>query len=124
MSKPDTCKLRILAVCNMLQRGAPISTAQILRELELRCDISVDRKTIYDDVREINRIMPVESTHGRYGGFCKQDVLKMCEDMLPKNESPCTMCIVVNDPTNCENKCCPEWRNWFIQRWEELRDGK
>ena len=40
------------------------------------------------------------------------------------NKSPCLTCTKVQDPKNCENKSCKEWREWFIKRWEKLRNGK
>jgi hypothetical protein len=39
------------------------------------------------------------------------------------NKSPCLTCTKVQDPKNCENKSCSEWRKWFIQAWERLRNG-
>lgn len=35
--------------------------------------------------------------------------------------SPCMRCIRVADPEMCEDKSCRLWRQWFLQRWEELR---
>ena len=40
------------------------------------------------------------------------------------NEYPCDTCTRVKDPKNCENKQCQVWRNWFLRKWEELRNGK
>ena len=37
------------------------------------------------------------------------------------NKSPCLTCTKVRDPKNCEIKGCPEWREWFIKRWNEIR---
>lgn len=37
------------------------------------------------------------------------------------NSSPCFSCTSVRDPENCENKNCLRWRNWFIEKWENLR---
>lgn len=34
---------------------------------------------------------------------------------------PCDTCDRVMDPANCENKCCQDWRQWWIKRWEEIR---
>ena len=39
------------------------------------------------------------------------------------NKNPCLTCTKVQDPKNCENKSCKEWREWFIQAWEKLRNG-
>lgn len=40
------------------------------------------------------------------------------------NEKPCLTCTRVEDPHNCENKSCPEWRKWFLKKWSELHNGK
>lgn len=67
-------KIRLLAVYRMIMRGRKITRRQIMDELELRYDIVVDRKTIYDDIRCIDKIVPVMSTTGRYGGYQLWDV--------------------------------------------------
>ena len=79
MAKPDDTKLRLLAVYNMIQRGGWITTRQIQRELDLRYDIQANRKTIYNDIYAINKIIPVETKSGARGGFCKIDVLGRCD---------------------------------------------
>jgi uncharacterized protein YeaO (DUF488 family) len=35
------------------------------------------------------------------------------------DKSPCKTCTKTILPYNCENKSCPEWRNWIIAKWEE-----
>lgn len=40
------------------------------------------------------------------------------------NEKPCLTCQKVKDPVDCENKSCKEWREWWLKKWEELRNGK
>ena len=40
------------------------------------------------------------------------------------NENPCLTCTRVKDQENCENKSCQAWREWFLRRLEELRNGK
>ena len=80
MSKPDTNKIRLLAVYNMILRGRRITASQILRELDLYFDIQVDRKTIYNDLWAIDRFCPIDIQSGRNGGFCKLDVLAGCND--------------------------------------------
>lgn len=32
--------------------------------------------------------------------------------------SPCVLCTRVSDPKNCENKNCPDWRSWWLGRWD------
>ena len=35
--------------------------------------------------------------------------------------SPCVTCRRVKEPSDCENKNCQVWRQWFIGRWDQLR---
>lgn len=77
----DTTKVRVLAIYLMLQSGRRITTREILRHLDLRYDIQVDRKTIYSDIYAINQIMPIDvRCGGTGGGYQKYDVLRMVED--------------------------------------------
>lgn len=41
-----------------------------------------------------------------------------------RKQSPCLTCTRVSAPDDCESKSCQMWREWFIQRWNELRNGK
>lgn len=68
-------KVRILAIERILKVGEFITAAEILNELEGRFGITADRKTIYDDIQAISKIIPVESSGGRYGGFKLLNVL-------------------------------------------------
>lgn len=43
--------------------------------------------------------------------------------MANENICPCIRCTRV-DPSTCENKSCKEWREWFLKKWGELRNGK
>ena len=38
-----------------------------------------------------------------------------------RKPSPCLYCTRVEDPDDCENKKCRQWREWFVERWEQLR---
>ena len=116
MAKSEMGKIRLLVVYNMIQRGGHVTTAQIKRELELRYDISADRKTIYDDIRAIDRVTPIERISGRDGGFRKKDVLKECQEIETKDLCPCIECTRVQNPSACENKNCNIWRRWFLQK--------
>ena len=40
------------------------------------------------------------------------------------SEKPCLTCKMVKDPDNCENKSCQAWREWFMEKWRELHNGK
>jgi len=35
--------------------------------------------------------------------------------------SPCNTCKCVAYPRRCENKECQAWREWWIERWEQIR---
>ena len=78
--KTDSIKIRILAVERILLRGERVTTSQIMRELDLKYDIQVDRKTIYSDIYAINRFIPIQSDPGKYGGHKMVDVLGRCDD--------------------------------------------
>ncbi len=80
MAKKDDSKLRLLAVYNIILRGRRVTAGRIQRELELRYDIRANRKTIYADIRAIDRIVPIEVVAGRGGGYCRLDVIGRCED--------------------------------------------
>lgn len=34
-----------------------------------------------------------------------------------RTPSPCLGCRKVSDPRACEDKQCPDWQKWFLQRW-------
>ena len=42
--------------------------------------------------------------------------------MKNKNGYPCTNCKIGKDPKECTNKNCPDWREWFLQKWEEIHN--
>ena len=67
--KRDDIKVRILAVERMLSKDRYITTTEILRRLELRHDIKVDRKRVYDDLRAIDLIVPLDVKVGIHGGY-------------------------------------------------------
>lgn len=33
--------------------------------------------------------------------------------------NPCKNCTRVFSPDACENKNCPDWKAWWIPRWEQ-----
>lgn len=39
-------------------------------------------------------------------------------------EKPCLTCTRVKDPVKCDNKECRVWREWWLQKWKEIRNGK
>lgn len=39
-------------------------------------------------------------------------------------EYPCKTCTRVKYPESCDNKSCWEWKQWFIDRWEMMRNGR
>lgn len=68
-------KIRLLLVYRMIMRGRKVTCRQIMDELELKHDIAVERKTIYDDIHCIDKIVPVMVIHGRNGGYQLWNVL-------------------------------------------------
>ena len=62
-------KIRIIAVYNMLKEGKRVKAAEIIQRLELRYGITASRHTIADDIRSIDKILPVYAKSGRYGGY-------------------------------------------------------
>lgn len=79
MAKPDTMKMRILAIERILKVGQFVTSAEIIDALELRYGITADRKTIYDDIREISKIVPIERLSGKNGGYKLLNVLVEAE---------------------------------------------
>ena len=67
-------KIRLLLVYRMIMRGRKVTCRQIMDELELKHDIVVERKTIFDDIRCIDKIVPVMAIPGRNGGYQLWDV--------------------------------------------------
>lgn len=39
----------------------------------------------------------------------------------PPAANPCLSCTLVADPESCQNKNCAPWRQWFISRWDQMR---
>ena len=65
----EDSKARLVAVTLMILRGKKMTAGDIMRELDLRHDIQVDRKTIYSDIAAIDKLIPVEVTSGKHGGY-------------------------------------------------------
>lgn len=36
-------------------------------------------------------------------------------------KNPCLTCTRVKDPSECSNKSCPTWQEWFVQKWNEMQ---
>lgn len=77
--KRDDAKVRLLLIERMLRYDQVISATSILKKLKLY-GILADRKTVYDDIYAINRVMPVEVISGKNGGFRRVDILSMCDE--------------------------------------------
>ncbi len=98
MAKKDDMKIRILAVERLLKVGQFVTTSEILDSLERRFGIVADRKTIYDDIQAISRIVPIETQAGKGGGYKLLNVLVESEQMpFDKNGYIC--------PHNKECRC-------------------
>ena len=77
----ENTKVRVLAVYRILSNSrAVITCGEIIQELNLHYGITADKKTIYSDVAAINRITPVRSVYGKFGGYALCDVLGECEE--------------------------------------------
>lgn len=102
MAKKDDMKIRLLAIERILKVGQVITSSEIIKELEGRFGITADRKTIYDDIRAISRIVPVECVSGKGGGYKLLNVLVETEQIpfdgsgyiCPHNKE--CRCIVMN----------------------------
>lgn len=69
----ENSKVRVLAIYKMLLEGRRITSSEIMRRLDAQYDIQSDRKTIFNDIYAIDRIMPIDVACGRYGGYKKFD---------------------------------------------------
>ena len=76
--KNEDSKVRLLAVQMFLSTGEKLTTRQIQEKLLKRFDITADRKTIYDDICAINRLIPIEALSGRNGGYRIVDICGKC----------------------------------------------
>ena len=60
MSKKSDIKYRVLAMERIFQKRRCVTTTELQRILELEYDISVERKTVYDDIAVLTRFMPID----------------------------------------------------------------
>ena len=67
----EESKVRVLAISLMLQTGELLSSTDIMRKLYNQYGIKVDRKTIYNDICSINRVIPIDVVYGKKGGYRK-----------------------------------------------------
>lgn len=37
-------------------------------------------------------------------------------------DCPCETCTKVNHPEQCTSKTCPDWKAWWLERWEAIHD--
>lgn len=68
-SQKENAKTRVISIVWMLSKDRYIQAPEIINRLEMKYGYRVDRKTIYDDMRAISRIIPVESKPGKTGGY-------------------------------------------------------
>lgn len=76
----ETGKIRVITIYRELLTKRKINTRQIINLLYNRYGITVDRKTIYADIREINRIVPIKTIPGCNGGYILWDVVSEAEE--------------------------------------------
>lgn len=60
MAKKSDIKYRILALERIFRKRKCVTTTEIQRMLELEYDISVERKTVYDDIAVLTRFLPID----------------------------------------------------------------
>lgn len=68
-SNREYAKTRVISIMWMLSKDRYIQAPEIIRLLEMKFGYRVDRKTIYDDMRAISRVVPIESKPGKCGGY-------------------------------------------------------
>lgn len=73
-------KARIALFTILLATGRKFTANQLQDVAKNRFGNVVDRRTIYRDIEAISRVMPIESTTGRYGGYQMMDVKGRCRD--------------------------------------------
>ena len=76
----ESGKIRVITIYRELLNKKKVSTRQIISLLERRYGVTYDRKTIYDDISAINRVVPIRTIPGRSGGYILLDVLGEAED--------------------------------------------
>lgn len=81
----EECKIRVLAIERIINRGGKVTARQIQKELKEKYDMHVCPKTILMDINAIDRFIPIESTVGQHGGYQRINVLGRGEDGNPKN---------------------------------------
>lgn len=74
-------KARIALFTILLETGRKFTANQLQEIAKNRIGNVVDRKTIYSDMAAISRVIPIQSTAGRYGGYQRLDVLGRCRDV-------------------------------------------
>lgn len=73
-------KARIALFTILLATGRKFTADQLQLVAKNRLGNVVDRRTIYRDIEAISRVMPIESTTGRYGGYQRLDVRGRCRE--------------------------------------------
>lgn len=76
----ESGKIRVITIYRELLNKKKVTTRQIIDLLERRYGVTYDRKTIYDDIAAINRVVPIRTIHGKMGGYILWDVLGEAED--------------------------------------------
>ena len=76
----ESGKIRVITIYRELLNKKKVSTRQIISLLERRYGVTYDRKTIYDDISAINRVVPIRTIKGKHGGYILWDVLGEAED--------------------------------------------
>lgn len=73
-------KARLVLFTILMTTGRKYTAKQLQEIAQNRLGVCVERKTIFGDMAAIGRIIPIESTTGRYGGYQVVDVIGRCRD--------------------------------------------
>lgn len=68
-SQRENYKIRVLTIERMLTKDRYINSTEIRRRLKARYGMVCERKTIYDDLNAIDKIIPLEVKSGKNGGY-------------------------------------------------------
>ena len=74
-------KTRIALFVRILSSGIKFNCRELQDIVKNRLVYTVDRKTVSRDMDAISRVIPIEVTRGRYGGYQMIDVRRRCRDV-------------------------------------------
>lgn len=75
----EQAKIRVLLIEKMLRYDRRITTKEIQDRLDSKYDMQVSRRTLFQDLAAIDKVVPLDVTRG-YGGGCKKCDFREKED--------------------------------------------